>query len=176
ITVMYQYEQDVLGASYFGPVAGSPLVPPEVVTIYFVVFFFILAVVYFILHQKRKPVHIKHKVQLLVVTALVLKLFVVIGGGFVAAYWLVPRPGIQSITPLDNSKGHEVTKKLEIIFDRPVSRNDLSKQISTYVTQDPPSVISITPKNGDSDIEIGNNIRVELTQPNDRVSEFDFSV
>jgi len=230
---MYQYEQDVLGASYFGPVAGSPLVPPEVVTIYFVVFFIILAVVYFILHQKRKPVHIKHKVQLLVVTALVLKLFVVIGGGFVAAYWLVPRPGIQNITPLDNSKGHEVTKKLEIIFDRPVSRNDLAKNITpevpgvwlfedslytthlyrklvfyptvsfkpstqytvtlsniknvigtsdgydqsfTFVTQDPPGVSSVFPKNGDSDIEIGANLRIELSQPNDRVSEFDFSV
>ena len=231
MTVMYQYEQDVLGASYFGPVSGSPLIPPEIVTIYFVVFFIILAVAYFILHQKRKPVHIKHKVQLLVVTALVLKLFVVIGGGLVAAYWLVPRPGIQSITPLDNSKGHEVTKKLEIIFDRPVSRNDLAKNISpevpgvwlfedslytthlyrklvfyptvsfkpstkytvslsniknvigltdgydqsfTFVTQDPPGISSVFPKNGDTNFEIGTNLKVDLTEPNDRVSEFDF--
>ena len=213
------------------PVAGSPLIPPEVVTIYFIVFFIILAVVYFILHQKRKPIHLKHKVQLLVVTALVLKLFVVLGGGFVAVYWLIPRPGIQSITPHDNSKGHEVTKKLEIIFDRPVSRNDLEKKITPdvpgvwlfedslytthlyrklvfyptvslkpntkytvtlsniknvvgmsegydqnfdFITQDSPNVISVFPKNETVNFEIGTNLRVELSEPNDRVSEFDF--
>ena len=233
MTVMYQYEQDVLGVSYFGPVAGSPLVPPEVVTIYFIVFFIILALAYFILHQKRKPVHIKHKVQLLVITALALKLFVVIGGGLVAAYWLIPRPGIQSISPHDSSKGHEVAKKLEIIFDRPISRNDLAKkiepevpgvwlfedslytthlyrklvfyptvsfkpstkykvtlsniknvigmtdgyeQIFNFTTQDPPDVISVFPKNEDPNVEIGTNLRIDLSEPNDHVSEFDFSL
>lgn len=123
----------VLGISYFGPVAGSPLIPPIVITVYFVIFFILLAGIYFFLHRRKKPILLWHKIKLLVVVALALKIFFIVGGGLLASYWLLPRPTIQTTSPSRGESNYGTNKKIEIIFDRPVSRNSLKKSISPVV-------------------------------------------
>jgi len=130
---MQDVSGQVLGLSYFGPVEGSPLIPPEVITAYFLVFFAVLAGLYYFLHKKRQPVLLWHKIKLLVVVAFFLKLFFIGGGSLLAAYWLIPRPNIQSTLPAKNDDYYGTKRKIEIIFDRPVSRSSLEKSISPDV-------------------------------------------
>jgi uncharacterized protein YvpB len=130
---MVDTSAQVLGLSYFGPVAGSPLIPPEVITFYFIIFFALLAVIYFFLHKKKKPVLIWHKIKLFVVVALALKIFFIVGGGLIAAYWLLPTPSVQTTTPLASENNYSTKNKIEVIFDRPVSRSSLEKSIEPAV-------------------------------------------
>lgn len=123
----------VLGLTDFGPVAGSPLIPPEAVTWYFIIFFILLAIIYFFLHRQRQPILVWHKIKLFIIVALALKIFLIGGGTLIAAYWLIPQPNVQQTTPVQNENNYTTKDKIEIIFDRPVSRSSLEKAISPDV-------------------------------------------
>lgn len=126
---MVDASSQVLGLTDFGPVAGSPLIPPEIVTWYFIIFFILLSVIYFFLHIQRKPILVWHKIKLLVIVALILKVSLLGGGALIASYWLLPRPNIETTTPIQNQNNLGTKKSIEIIFDRPVSRSSLEKSI-----------------------------------------------
>src|SRR3989344_6310332 len=130
---MHTSQEEILGAAYAGPVAGSPLIPPEVITLYFVIFSALLTIIYFVLQQRLKPVHIRHKLKLLLLTAVALKIFLIAGGTLLAGYWLVPRPNILNLTPKAKQSKYPVTQRIEIIFDRPVNRKLLEKSITPDV-------------------------------------------
>ena len=49
------------------------------------------------------------------------------------AYWLIPPPNIQRTTPAKDEIDYGTKRKIEIIFDRPVSRSSLQKTISPEV-------------------------------------------
>lgn len=74
-------EGEVLGVTYFGPVEGSPLIPPGALTYYFLFFTVVLLVIYLILHRKKRPAKLWGKVKLLALTAISLKLFFLIASG-----------------------------------------------------------------------------------------------
>ena len=67
------------------------------------------------------------------VLALFLKLFFIVGGSLLVAYWLIPPPNIQRTTPAKDKIDYGTKRKIEIIFDRPVSRSSLQKTISSEV-------------------------------------------
>lgn len=125
--------QAVLGAEYFGPVAGSPLLPPHILTFYFILFLILLCAAYVYLHRKRKPVYFKHKVKLLLVATAAIQISLIGGSLFVAGYWLIPQPNIMHTNPPKDASNSLTTQKIEIEFDRPVSRKLLEKQITPDV-------------------------------------------
>ena len=106
--------------NYSEMLGGSPVVPPVVVAGYFLVFLMLLLVVYVIAHQKIRPVEFHHRILVLVSSAIVIKLFVALGGSAVAAYWLMPEPRVVSLTPSHGAENVRVDNKIEIEFDRPV--------------------------------------------------------
>lgn len=122
-------EGSVLGVTYFGPVEGSPLIPPQLLTIYFVIFLILLSTFYIVLYLKKRPVTLWHKFKLLSLTALALKIFLIGGLSLLAFYWLVPKPSVVETSPAHRYQHFSPTSKVEIIFDRPVARSELEKSI-----------------------------------------------
>ena len=123
-------EGSVLGVTYFGPVEGSPLIPPQLLTIYFVIFLILLSTIYLVLYLKKKPVTLWHKFKLLTLTALALKTFFIAGIALVTFYWLVPDPSVVQTNPTYEYQHFSPTSRVEIIFDRPLSRGELEKSIT----------------------------------------------
>jgi len=124
-------ESSVLGVTDFGPVEGSSLIPPpSLLTIYFVVFLILLVATYLILHKRKKPPTLWHKFKLLTLTALFIKIFLVGGVGTLVFYWLVPKPSVVETNPPPQYQNFSPTNKVDIIFDRPVSRSVLEKTIT----------------------------------------------
>lgn len=123
----------VLGITDFGPVGGTPLVPPSYLTVYFVGFLLILTALYAYFQHRRRPVVLWHRIRLLIVLAFALKLTLVAGGSIVAAYWLIPTPQIRRTIPQSQINDFSPTSRIEIVFDRPIDRNLLEKSISPEV-------------------------------------------
>lgn len=115
------------------PVAGSPIISPEAITAYAVVFLSLLGIVYFIVARKRPPIYINHKIKLLVLIALAIKIFFVSSVGLIAMYWFVPAPVVLSTSPSPGAQDYSTNTKIEVLFSRPVSRKLLSKRISPDV-------------------------------------------
>lgn len=126
-------QPEVLGLNYFGPVSGSPLLPPEVVTFYFILAFILIAGAYIWLHRKRKPAGLWPKFKLFLAATFFVKLFLILGIGGIAAYWLLPQPNIQETSPVNTAVSFPISQKIEIIFDRPVSRSSLEKSITPEI-------------------------------------------
>jgi len=123
----------VLGITDFGPVAGTPLVPPSYLTVYFVLFLALLSALYVYFYHKKRPVLLWHKLRLLVALAIFIKLVVVLGTVLVVAYWLVPTPGIRRTIPEALISSFPPTDRVEIVFDRPVSRKEIRESISPEI-------------------------------------------
>ena len=111
------------------PVAGTPVIPPSYLTFYFLIFFGFLVILYIYFYKRKQPLLFWGKVKLLVVLALVIKLTLISGVATLAAYWLVPSPRISRSTPKVNEQSFSPTDKIEIVFDRPLSRAALEKAI-----------------------------------------------
>jgi uncharacterized protein YvpB len=126
-------EGSVLGVNTFGPVEGSPLLPPEILTAYFLIFLIALSLVYLFIYRRKRPVTLWHHIKLLTLTALAIKVFFTIGVGILAFYWLFPTPQVTKTTPIIASTDFPTTNKIEILFDRPVDRSELIKTISPEV-------------------------------------------
>jgi uncharacterized protein YvpB len=212
---------------------GTPLIPPSFVTIYFFCFLLVVSLVYFYFLHRKQPVLLWHKVKLLVIIAIVLKIGVVGGGSWLVAYWLVPPPHADIHTLVQKSSSLSPTNKIEIYFDRPVNRKLLEKSISpevpgqwifedslysthfyrkvvfyptyslrpntkytvtlskiqnlvgvfepyehqfTFTTQTSPKIQSVTPTNGQNDVDKDTDIKIKLDVPNYSISEFDFQI
>ncbi len=117
----------------FAPVGGTPLLPPSYVTVYFFFFLIFLTCLYIYFSRRRRPQLLWQKIRLLLVLAFVLKATVILGGGLLAAYWLVPAPSIRRTIPAIKSSTFSPTDRIEIVFDRPVSRSSLEKIITPEV-------------------------------------------
>src|SRR3989304_4793064 len=116
--------QSVLGVTDFGPVGGTPLLPPSYLTVYFIVFVAILSGLYFYLRPRKpagadKPAVLWHKIRLFVLIAAVLKLAVIMGILILVVYWLVPTPSIRRTIPEFDADAFSPTHRVEIVFDRP---------------------------------------------------------
>ena len=112
------------------PVGGTPLIPPSYLTVYFGVFITFLGIIYVYFYRKKRPVLLWQKVKLFLVIAALLKITFILGMGLLAVYWLVPSPGIRRTLPAGSSSTFSPTNKIEIVFDRPVSRGLMEKTIS----------------------------------------------
>lgn len=126
-------EGEVLGVTYFGPVEGTPLIPPGALTYYFLFFTVVLFVIYLILHHKKRPPKLLGKIKLLALTAISLKLFFLVGGSMLAAYWLLPSPAVLETSPTNTQESFPLNQKIEVLLDRPVSRSSLQKIITPEV-------------------------------------------
>jgi uncharacterized protein YvpB len=126
-------QRSVLGITDFGQVVGSPYIPPSYITIYFVSFLVVLTVLYIYFYLKKRPVLIWHKIQLLIVLAVFIKITVIGGGTLLTAYWLIPTPTVHTSTPAPDSSSFSPTNSIEILFDRPLKRTTLEKSISPDV-------------------------------------------
>src|SRR5688572_7392082 len=116
---MQNLSGDVLGVTYFGPVEGSPLFPPDLVTLYFALFLLLLAIIYLALRIKGQEIGIRDRLKKIFWLGVVIKTFVLIGGGLLAAYWFIPAPNVIKTTPAVNSELVSPNHKIEIVFDRP---------------------------------------------------------
>jgi uncharacterized protein YvpB len=123
----------VLGVNTFGPVEGSPLLPPEILTVYFLAFLFFLSLVYFFIYRRKRPVTLWHHIKLLTLSAIIIKIVFILGVGVLAFYWLFPTPQVTKTTPSFASNNFPTTNKIEILFDRPLDRSELVKSITPEV-------------------------------------------
>ncbi len=123
----------VLGVPYTYSVEGSPLVPPTYITVYFLSYLLVVTLVYLYFYFRKRPVLLWHKIRLLVFVAVVLKISLIGGGSWLIAYWLVPPPHARITNPDLKNVLFSPTNKVEIYFDRPVSRSLLEKSISPDV-------------------------------------------
>lgn len=121
---------EVLGINYEFSVVGTPLIPPTYITAYFIGFFVLVFFSYVFFYFRKRPVLLWHRVQLLVVIAFVLKISLLGGGLWLAVFWLVPPPQARLTDPTFQSTAYSPTSKIEINFDRPVSRSTLEKSIT----------------------------------------------
>lgn len=117
----------------FTPIGGTPIIPPSYLTVYFIFFLVFLSLLYFYFYKKRRPIVLWQKIKLLLLIAIILKVALVAGVGLVAAYWLIPTPGIRRTIPSKETNTFSPTQKIEIVFDRPVSRKILEKSITPDV-------------------------------------------
>ncbi len=226
-----EMQQSVLGRIDFGQIDGSPLIPPSYLTVYFICFLIVLGLLYIYFYHKNRPVLLWHKIQLLMVLVVFIKITVIGGGTLLAAYWLVPPPHVHTTTPVKDSISFSPTNRIEILFDRPLQRGLLEKSISpdvpgrwafedslytthlyrklvfyptyslkpntiytvklsgirnlvriskpyeyqfNFTTQPSPTVSSVVPNNGQTEVENNTHIVVSLDHPNDNMSEFTF--
>jgi Uncharacterized protein conserved in bacteria len=120
----------VLGITDFGPVGGTPLIPPSYLTLYFVIFLLALVGSYIYFSRKRKPLLLRSRLKLLAALTIAINIVGFGGGTLLAAYWLLPSPGIRRTIPKDTSSDFSPINKIEIVFDRPIDRYELEKSIS----------------------------------------------
>jgi uncharacterized protein YvpB len=120
----------VLGITDFGPVEGTPLIPPSFLTAYFLIYLFLLTLLYVHFSHKRAPLFLSSKIRLLVFIALLLKISLIAGGVIIAGYWLLPTPHIRRSIPLSDSQYFSTTDRIEIVFDKPIARASLEKTIT----------------------------------------------
>ncbi len=123
----------VLGVAYSTPIEGSPLIPPDLLTLYFAFFLLLLSLAYLFLRIKGREIGIKQRLKKVFWLGVVLKVLVIVGGGLIAAYWFIPTPNVVKTSPAAASNLTSPTQKIEVIFDRPVSRKALEKSIQPEV-------------------------------------------
>lgn len=122
-------DAQVLGITSPPPVAGSPLVTPEMITAYCLTFFVSLIVLYTIFHFIKKPLLLSHKLKLVLVISLFLKIALVTSIGLAASFWLLPTPRIEKTVPTIYETGVINNPRIEITFNKPVNRGSLVKKI-----------------------------------------------
>ena len=126
-------EAQVLGISSPPPVAGSPLVTNEMITIYCVTFLVVLIILYAIFHYVKRPLLLAHKIKLVLVISLVLKLCFITTIGIATAFFLLPTPKVEMVTPNNSSQTVTNNPAITILFDRPVNRASMQKSITPEV-------------------------------------------
>ncbi len=129
-------DAQVLGISSPPPVAGSPLITPEMITAYCLTFFVSLIILYTLFHFIKKPLLLSHKLKLVLFISLFLKIALVTTIGLAASFWLLPTPRVEKTVPKLQETGVITKPRIEIAFNRPVNRGSLIKKI----TPDTPGV------------------------------------
>ena len=114
----------------YPPVEGSPLISPDILTLYFALFLLFLTISYIVLRFKGREIGIRQRLKKVLILGILIKLLVVGGGLLLAGYWFIPPPHIVATLPLQGSDLASPNQKIEIFFDRPVSRKFLEKAIS----------------------------------------------
>lgn len=101
--------------------SGSPLIPLDIVAAVIGAFVISLIAVYFL------------KIKRLLLTGLGLFSLTVLVGAALAVYWLLPTPRVIRADPAADETDYPLSRKIEIVFDRPVSRALLTKTITPEV-------------------------------------------
>lgn len=114
----------------YSPVEGSPLIPPDILTVYFASFLLLLTAIYVFLRFKRKEARVGQQLRTVFYLAVVIKCILLVGGGFLTAYWFLPKPSVARTTPSLGVSDFPINQKIEIVFDRPISRTLLEKSIT----------------------------------------------
>lgn len=109
---------------YSALISGSPLIPLDIVAT------FGLAFLALILAVKTSPA--AKLARFLSVTAAAL-IFLTLSGSLLAFFWLIKSPQVIKTDPLPKEENYPAGRKIEIVFDRPVSRAILEKSISPEV-------------------------------------------
>ena len=113
-------------------VEGSPLISPDLVIFYFSIFLIVTTIIYLVHHFTTKPQNPSH-IKKFLITALIVKVFFVFLIFTAVLYYFIPSPKISNSSPAANSSEVPISSKIEITFDRPVSRSELAKQISPKI-------------------------------------------
>ena len=97
---------------YLGPVGGTPLLPLQTLTRYFIIFLAALSLAYSYLYLTKKPLLLVDKAKLLLVTAVGLKIIFIGGAGLFATYLLVPAPKVVGGSPAKDETSFATNKKM----------------------------------------------------------------
>lgn len=123
------------------PVAGSPLIPTDAITIALIVFAAVLVLVYLGLLLRNQTLPLRARLKAVSRIALIILFFGAAGMVSLTAYWLLPQPNlIQS--QVVSKEPLSLDQPLVFQFDRPVSRQKLTKTITpdvpgVWVFEDP---------------------------------------
>ena len=112
--------------------AGSPLITPDIIFFYSLAFLFLTTAIYLTLHFLRKPQNPNH-IKGFFLVGLAVKTLIIISGLVIAAFYFIPAPKISSSYPNFDANNVSVRSKIEVQFERPVSRFDLERHITPEV-------------------------------------------
>lgn len=119
----------------FPAVDGSPLISGRIVSVYTVGFLLLFSVIFLLLQLRNKKK--KHGREYGLSTVLLISVatthsVLLFGFILVTISYLSPLPKIIRTTPDFYERSYNVNEKIEVIFDRPVSRKNLVKTLSPY--------------------------------------------
>lgn len=115
------------------PLSGSPLIPLDIIAAFVTAILLLLSAIYLVTHFKLKASPLVYRIKLLTLVTAGLLTFLVVTGTALALYWLVPTPHIVKTDPTLAEVNYSTSRKIEIVFDRPVSRALLEKSIAPEV-------------------------------------------
>ncbi|MEK7525277.1 MAG: Ig-like domain-containing protein, partial [Patescibacteria group bacterium] len=113
--------------------SGSPLIPLDIVAAVIGAFIISLVAVYFLIHFHKKEAPVRTKIKRLVFVGSGLFILTALAGTALAAYWLLPTPHVIRADPRAGETDYPLSRKIEIVFDRPVSRALMEKSITPEV-------------------------------------------
>lgn len=130
----------VLGITDFGPVAGSPVVPPLILPA-IVLSSLLLAAFLWLYFRKHKELVTTTNIRSALAGAILVNVVLFIMGVAGIAYWFVPDPRVIATDPAANHR-FPTTAKISLHFDRPVDRKSLEKSMEPdtpgkWVFEDP---------------------------------------
>ncbi|MFZ2202452.1 MAG: Ig-like domain-containing protein, partial [Microgenomates group bacterium] len=113
--------------------SGSPLIPLDIVAAVGGAFIISLVAIFFLIHFREKGAPINLKIKRLLLAGLSLFSITTLAGTALAVYWLLPTPRVIRADPTTGETDYSISRKIEIVFDRPVSRALLTKTITPEV-------------------------------------------
>ncbi len=118
---------------YTNLLSGSPLIPPDIMTALFAGIALLLFSGCCGGYCKKAGIRLPDRFKFLFKVCFLEILFILVGGALLSIYWLLPLPRVVRTEPAANAESFSVNKKIEIFFDRPVSRSLMEKSISPEV-------------------------------------------
>lgn len=110
---------------------GSPLIPLWLIIIYLIFFLLIFSIIFLVINGRNKKKKI-NPVKKVIIAAISAKMLLLTSISLLIFYYLFPNPRIIKTSPIINSSEVDLNQKIEISFDRPVSRKEMVKNLYPY--------------------------------------------
>lgn len=114
---------------YIGPVDGSPIIPNGLVFLYLVINLLLFVIVFIFLRKKRRRSGKNNPLKIFLYSLAGFHLILLVAMFFGIFYYLVPAPKVISVNPHPATAISDMNKKIEIVFDKPVKRKEITKNI-----------------------------------------------
>jgi len=118
---------------YSGRLNGSSLVPFDLIGKSLLGFLFLMVFVHLVVNFMKPDLPRKKRVKLTTKIGGGILVFLLSAGTAFGLYWLIPPPHVLKTVPERSSLSADQDRRIEIVFDRPVSRTEMTKTIKPEI-------------------------------------------